>query len=68
MLLDSSDIDGFFRALETYVRDGERRRRHGAAGLKAARTMDWDRINSAVIQTYMRAIVKRERIARITGR
>jgi phosphatidylinositol alpha 1,6-mannosyltransferase len=68
MLLDSSDIDGFSSALETYVRDGERRRRHGAAGLKAARTMDWDRINSAVIQTYMRAIVKRERIARITGR
>ena len=68
MLVEPSDIDGFADALERYVRDPERRARHGAAGLKVARTMDWDHINSAVIKTYIRAISKRERIARITGR
>jgi glycosyltransferase involved in cell wall biosynthesis len=68
MLVEASDIDGFADALERYVRDPERRARHGAAGLKVARTMDWDHINSAVIKTYIRAISKRERIARITGR
>ena len=68
MLVEASDIDGFADVLERYVRDPERRARHGAAGLKVARTMDWDHINSAVIKTYIRAISKRERIARLTGR
>jgi hypothetical protein len=30
--------------------------------------MDWDSINSAVIRAYRHAIVKRERLSRITGR
>jgi len=30
--------------------------------------MDWDTINSAVVRGYQHAIVKRERLARITGR
>ena len=33
-----------------------------------AQTMDWDTINSAVIRAYKHAIVKRERLARLTGR
>jgi hypothetical protein len=32
-----------------------------------AETQDWDRINSAVIRTYRRAIERRERLARIKG-
>jgi hypothetical protein len=30
--------------------------------------MDWDRINAQVVRNYQRAIVKRERLARMTGR
>jgi len=30
--------------------------------------MDWDTINSAVIRAYERAIDKRERLTRLTGR
>ena len=67
MLVDSTDIDGFADALEAYARDPNLRRQHGEAGLAVARTRDWDRINSAVIRAYQRAIVKRERLARITG-
>ncbi len=67
-LVEASDIDGFADALEAYARDPELRRRHGAAGLAFAETMDWDRINSAALRIYLRAIVKRERLARITGR
>jgi glycosyltransferase involved in cell wall biosynthesis len=67
MLVDSTDIDGFADALEAYARDPNLRRQHGEAGLAVARTRDWDRINSVVIRAYQRAIVKRERLARITG-
>ena len=41
---------------------------HGAAGLEIAKTMDWDTINSAVVRAYKHAIVKRERLTRMTGR
>ena len=66
-LVDAADIDGFGDALEAYARDAALRRRHGKAGLAFARTMDWDRINAAVIRIYERAIVKRERLTRLTG-
>jgi glycosyltransferase involved in cell wall biosynthesis len=67
-LVDGSDAGEFAEALAAYARDPARRRRHGQAGLKVAKTMDWDRINSAVIRAYRHAIVKRERLTRITGR
>ena len=67
-LVDPSDIDGFADALEAYARDPELRARHGAAGLARAETMDWDRINSEVLHVYRRAIAKRERLTRMTGR
>jgi glycosyltransferase involved in cell wall biosynthesis len=68
VLVDGEDPDEFAEALATYARDPELRRRHGAAGLGLAQTMDWDTINSAVIRAYKHAIIKRERLARITGR
>ena len=68
MLVDYSDIDGFADALEAYVRDPELRRLHGEAGLEVAKTMDWDRINSEVLRVYQRALAKRERLTRMTGR
>ncbi|MEO7635787.1 MAG: glycosyltransferase family 1 protein [Sphingomicrobium sp.] len=67
-LIEATDIDGFADALAAYARDPGMRRRHGAAGLAFAKTMDWDRINSAVLRIYSRAIDKRARLARITGR
>ena len=68
MLVDGEDPDEFAEALAAYARDPELRRRHGEAGLAVARTMDWDTINSAVIRAYRHAIIKRDRLSRITGR
>jgi glycosyltransferase involved in cell wall biosynthesis len=68
MLVDGTEPDEFADALAAYARDPELRRRHGEAGLATARQMDWDTINSAVIRAYKHAIVKRERLARMTGR
>jgi phosphatidylinositol alpha 1,6-mannosyltransferase len=65
---DGTDPDEFAEALANYARNPEIRRRHGSAGLEVAKTMDWDTINSAVIRAYKHAIVKRQRLARITGR
>ena len=68
LLADGSEPDEFAEALSAYARDPELRRRHGAAGLEIAETMDWDTINSAVVRAYKHAIVKRERLSRMTGR
>ena len=68
MLADPTEIEQFADALEAYARDPDLRRRHGNAGLEIAKTMDWDTINAAVIRTYKHAIVKRGRLARMTGR
>ena len=68
MLVDGEDPDEFAEALATYGRDPDLRRRHGEAGLAVATTMDWDTINSAVIRAYRHAIMKRQRLDRITGR
>jgi glycosyltransferase involved in cell wall biosynthesis len=67
-LVDGAEPKEFADALAAYARDPELRRRHGAAGLEMAKTMDWDTINAAVIRAYRHAIVKRERLARMTGR
>jgi glycosyltransferase involved in cell wall biosynthesis len=67
-LVDGTEPDEFAAALADYARDPDLRRRHGEAGLTIAKTMDWDSINSAVIRAYKHAIVKRQRLARITGK
>ena len=68
LLVDGTEPEEFADALASYARDPGLRHRHGAAGLKFAKTMDWDNINAAAIRAYKHAIVKRERLARITGR
>ena len=68
VLVEPGDADAFADALEAYAKDPELRRRHGEAGLDVAKTMDWDRINSAVVRTYQRVIEKRARHARLTRR
>jgi glycosyltransferase involved in cell wall biosynthesis len=67
-LVDGTEPDEFADALAAYARDPELRRRHGNAGLENARHMDWDTINSAVIRAYKHAIIKRQRLSRITGK
>ena len=67
-LVEPGDIDGFADALEAYARDPDLRRRHGEAGLADAATQDWDAINSVVADVYIRAIERRERMARMMGR
>src|SRR5436305_2182353 len=68
MLVDGTEPDEFADAIAAYARDPELRRSHGEAGLAVAKTRDWDTINSAVIRAYRHAIVKRERLTRMTGR
>jgi len=68
LLADGSEPEEFADAIAAYARDPELRRRHGAAGLEIAQTMDWDTINSSVVRAYKHAIVKRERLTRMTGR
>jgi glycosyltransferase involved in cell wall biosynthesis len=67
-LVNGAESDEFADALEHYAKDPAMRRDHGKAGIAVAETMDWDRINSAVVRAYMHAIVKRERLERMTGR
>lgn len=62
MLVEPSDVAGYADALEAYARDPGLRRRHGEAGLASARTMDWDRINGAVMKVYQRVIERRARL------
>jgi polysaccharide biosynthesis protein PslH len=64
-LSEPGDIDGFAQSLADYQRDPALRARHGAAGLKFARTMDWDEINSVVMRVYDRVIERRRRLSRL---
>ena len=66
-LVDGTEPDEFAAALADYGRNPDLRRRQGEAGLAIAQTMDWDTINSTVIRAYKHAIVKRQRLARMTG-
>jgi phosphatidylinositol alpha 1,6-mannosyltransferase len=68
MLVGPCDPNGFANALEAYAKDPELRRRHGQAGLAFAQTMDWDTINAVALEVYERAIIKRERLTRMTER
>jgi phosphatidylinositol alpha 1,6-mannosyltransferase len=68
LLVEPGDAESYADALETYARDPSLRERHGAAGLAYARTMDWDRINSAVFGVYNRVIERRRRDGPRTGR
>jgi glycosyltransferase involved in cell wall biosynthesis len=60
-LVDPFDIDGYAEALAAYARDPALRTRHGEAGLAFAKTMDWDRINGAVMKVYERVIARAAR-------
>ena len=64
-LSEPGDIDAMAEELADYQRNPELRLRHGAAGLEFAKTMDWDRINGAVMHVYERVIERRARLNRL---
>jgi glycosyltransferase involved in cell wall biosynthesis len=64
MLSRPGDIGAFADALAAYQRDPALRMRHGKAGLKFAKSMDWDEINAAVTHVYDRVIERRRRLKR----
>lgn len=68
LLVDPGDIEGFADALSAYAADPQLRHKHGKAGLDFAKTRDWDKINSAVLDVYRRTIARRERLSRLASR
>ena len=68
LLADAGDAEGFADALQSYANNPALRGLHGEAGLAFAETMDWDRINSAVVKVYLRVIEKKNRHARMNQR
>ena len=53
-LVAPGSITGFADALAAYVADPALRKAHGMAGAQAARAYDWDEVNSAVLNAYLR--------------
>jgi len=68
VLVEPGDTEAIADAIQAYASDPDLLRRHGAAGLAFAQTMDWDRINSAVLRVFERVIRKRERLQRLSRR
>jgi glycosyltransferase involved in cell wall biosynthesis len=58
-LKPKGDISGFADALQSYCEDDDLRAAHGQAALERARAFDWDAVNSAVGDAYLRLIEKR---------
>ncbi len=55
-LVKAGDIGGFADALEAYCSDTALAAKHGKAGEARAEEFGWDRINSAVLDTYRRLL------------
>jgi glycosyltransferase involved in cell wall biosynthesis len=68
VLTDPGDADAMADVLAYYASHPALRRKHGEAGLKVAKTHDWDQINSVVLKTYGRVIERKKRLKRLTGR
>ena len=60
-LVPPRDIDAYAEKLAAYSADAALRRAHGAAGASRADAFDWDTINGAVAETYLRLIEARDR-------
>ena len=60
-LVPPRDIDAYAEKLAAYSADAGLRRAHGAAGASRADAFDWDTINGAVAETYLRLIEARDR-------
>ena len=60
-LVDPGSITGFADDLELYCRDPQLRAAHGAAALAESGAYQWDAINQAVADTYLRLIRQKQR-------
>lgn len=59
-LVPPRDIGAYADALAAYAAQPDLRRAHGAAGARRADAYDWDTINGAVADTYLRLIAARK--------
>jgi phosphatidylinositol alpha 1,6-mannosyltransferase len=53
-LIAPGDTEGFAAALADYCGDERLRSAHGKGGEEASKSYDWDRVNQAVLDTYLR--------------
>lgn len=58
-LIRPGDIGGYADAIAAYVADRPLAQRHGGAGEVLSRDYDWDKINQAVADTYLRKVMER---------
>lgn len=58
-LVPPHDTPASADALERYCSEADLRARHGAAGEERSKSYDWDAINQAVADTYLRLVEKR---------
>lgn len=59
-LVPPRDVSAYADALAAYAIDPDLRRAHGEAGARHADAFDWDTINGAVADTYLRLIAARD--------
>jgi glycosyltransferase involved in cell wall biosynthesis len=60
-LVPPGDIAGYADCLARYIADPALRRVHGEAGHTRAQAFEWDAINRAVVDTYLRVLAARRR-------
>jgi glycosyltransferase involved in cell wall biosynthesis len=60
-LVPPRDIGAYADRIAAYVTDPDLRRAHGNAGADRARAFEWDAINRAVADTYLRVLAARGR-------
>ena len=58
-LVPPREIAAYVHKLSAYSADPDLRRSHGQAGANRADEFDWDAINGAVAETYLRLIEQR---------
>ncbi len=58
-MVEPNAVPQFADALQTYIEQPELRARHGKAGETRSLDFDWDRINQAMVDTYLRLIRQR---------
>lgn len=63
-LIRPGAISQFADALQSYLQDASLRHAHGEAGKMFADRYRWDRVNQAMLDTYVRITAQRERGAR----
>ena len=59
-LVEPGDIAAFADALQAYVESPKLRAAHGAAGEARSKLFDWDEINRAMAETYLRLVTARQ--------